>query len=66
MVIHYSRILYNAGRIEEINGVNTYIALPDREFPKEKAILFLTGKADSQWRSEATTQPEIQTFSAFN
>jgi len=30
------------GKFEEINGVKTYVALPSTDFPKDKAILFLT------------------------
>jgi len=30
------------GKIEKINGVETYVALPEGAYPKEKAILFLT------------------------
>ncbi|KZW01097.1 alpha/beta-hydrolase [Exidia glandulosa HHB12029] len=31
-----------AGKIEQINGVETYVALPSVDYPKDKAILFLT------------------------
>lgn len=30
-----------AGKLETINGVLTYVALPETEYPKDKAILFL-------------------------
>jgi len=29
------------GKVEEINGVKTYVALPETDYPKNKAILFL-------------------------
>jgi len=29
------------GKVEKINGVDTYVALPEIDFPKDKAILFL-------------------------
>lgn len=31
-----------AGKIESINGVDTYVALPDGDYPKDKAVLLLT------------------------
>jgi len=31
-----------AGKVEQINGVDTYVALPEGDYPKDKAILFLT------------------------
>ncbi|KAH8116319.1 alpha/beta-hydrolase [Phellopilus nigrolimitatus] len=30
------------GKIEEINGVKTYVALPSSDYPKDKAVLLLT------------------------
>jgi len=29
-----------AGKIEEINGVKTYVTLPENDYPKDKAIIF--------------------------
>ncbi|KIJ56355.1 hypothetical protein M422DRAFT_23639 [Sphaerobolus stellatus SS14] len=37
------------GKFEEINGVNTYVALPSGDYPKEKAILFLTDIFGAQY-----------------
>jgi len=31
-----------AGKWEEIAGVKTYVATPSKDYPKDKAILFLT------------------------
>lgn len=31
-----------AGKWEEINGVNSYVATPTVDYPKDKAIIFLT------------------------
>ena len=31
------------GTIEKLGGIDTYIALPKMDYPKEKAVLFLTG-----------------------
>ena len=36
------------GKIEEINGVKTYVALPEQDYPKDKAILFLPGAHNTQ------------------
>jgi len=30
------------GKVEEINGVKTYVALPENDYPKDKAIIFCT------------------------
>ncbi|KZW03102.1 alpha/beta-hydrolase [Exidia glandulosa HHB12029] len=30
------------GKIEQIGGVDTYVALPEGDYPKDKAVLFLT------------------------
>ncbi|KAL1674412.1 Alpha/Beta hydrolase protein [Schizophyllum commune] len=30
------------GRIEKINGVDAYVATPEKDYPKEKVLLFLT------------------------
>lgn len=31
----------NSGQWEEIDGVKTYVATPTKDYPKDKAILFL-------------------------
>ena len=32
------------GKVEKIGGRDVYVALPKGEYPKDKAILYLTGK----------------------